>query len=209
MNLIEKLNVKIPSNFPYDFQWVAEYNDGDLLTEYNPEINPKTTSFYSINKQNLLRFGYLGSGLRAYFNVYDGVYNINNSKYRIYFKYNNKSYNITEMLGVKYNDIIQFKRRRAFFNPLNGEMSGNMDKNNIESYNIGWKTKLNIGNIFFSITTYYQINRSGLPILYIKIVPNQDFHNAEISIVKDSSLEYSYSCNIKKDIGGEINWVVR
>lgn len=209
MNLINNLNVKLPSNFPYDFSWVAEYNSGNLLMEYNPNLNPKTTSFYDINKQNLLRFGYVGSGLKAHFNTYDGVYNINNSKYSIYLKHENKMYNITEMLGVRYNDIIQFKRRKAFFDPLNGEVSGGMDKNNIESYNVGWKTKLNIGIISFSVTTYYQINRKGLPILYIKLVPSESFDNAEITIVKDNVLEYSYPCSMTKDVGGELNWVVR
>ena len=209
INLIENINTNIPTNFPYDFQWVAEYNDGSLLTEYNPKYNPKTTDFYSIDKTKLLRFGYVGHGLRAYFNTYDGVYNINKSQYRIYFRYNNQMYNITEMLGINYNDIIQFKRRTAYFNPLSGDMYGGMEKNNIMSYNIGWKTKFNIGNILFSIKTYYQINRKGLPIIYIKIVPSEDFTNAEIVITKDNTLEYNYPCNMRKNVGGELNWVVR
>ncbi|KGM93320.1 hypothetical protein IRP63_14525 (plasmid) [Clostridium botulinum] len=208
INMIENINDSTPSNFIYDFMWIAEYDDGELLTEYNPQYNPRTTDFYSIDKSKLLRYGYIGSGLRVYFNVYDGIFNINNSTYEIFFKYNNQLYSLTNMLGVKYNDIIQFKRRTAYFNPLTGESCGSMN-GNIDSYNIGWKSKLYIGNIEFSVKAIYSIQKNELPLLQIKIVPNQDFQNCEVVIRKDRLIEYNYPCNMKSNIGGELQWVVR
>ena len=209
MNLINQVQLNLPPNFPYSFSWVAEYADGSIETEYNPEHNPKTTDFYSINKDKLLRYGYVGSGLRVFYDTSDGVYNVNGSRYSLHFRYNNRTYDLTSALGVKYNDIIQFKRRNAYFDPLSGATSGAMERDEIESYNIGWKTKVNVGNVSFNLTSYYQINTKGLPTLYVRIVPSADLDNAELVIVRDNVREYSYPCTMKENVGGELNWVVR
>ena len=133
LNKFEKVH---PYSFSreMDYMFVGEYLNGTFLFEYNPE-----KKFYSsikeLNKQNLIRFGLIGHGLRTYFNTLTGIFTFDKNKIEILYKTKEKEYKLMDN-NVCYNDIIYFK------NAYSEIRYGGMSNTNFCGYNYGYKTSI-------------------------------------------------------------------
>jgi len=196
MNQIEKIN-------PYsltsrDFFWVVEYLDGTTLQEYDFNKN-KYNMFERIQKNKVLRFGYLGHGYRFYFDTPSGVFNIANNKYSFYYKTNDKTYELTNQ-NILYNDLISYKDCY-----VDCDFSGKEQKGNIISYNFGYKTHFQIEDVHF----YYKIIMhiaEGIPMcLTIKLVADKDL-DGWFEINRNGFKCTNIKAPLSRDNGQEIIW---
>lgn len=190
-----------------DFIWLAEYLNGTLLFEYNLE-NDIQNDFYAIDKNQLLRFGLIGHGMRLYHETFNGTFNINGSTYDfLYIDENGKEYPLTNQ-NCLCSDIIQFKESSSIMNTRDMINGRNIGMNRVESYNFGYKNKLTINGIEFSVKFIVKIPYNKPAYISVKIVANKDLQG-KLMVVKNGFQKFEYHAPIKAGYGGEVDWVVR
>lgn len=143
-------NIKYISPVPdqRDFVWLAEYANGTHLCEF--DVNSKTeNSFYSIKKNELIKFGVFGYGYKFYYDIHNGKIHTPIGSYDFELDINEQVFNLTGRNEV-YNDIITYKKAWSTIDLLkpNGTSS-----TNIVEYAFGFKKciKLDDINLHFQI----------------------------------------------------------
>jgi len=201
------LNVdkNIAESFQRDFIWIAEYNNGLILPEFALENGlVKQNSFFDIDKQNLLRFGYVGHGMDFYFESFNGVIKINGNEYTIkYIDSEDKVYEFTNQ-NVLYNEIIQFKNSASYFNPLQEGTS----IERIEAYNLGYKGSFLINGKEFSFKAIIKIPFNQPVKIEYRIVSKESL-KGNIVIAKNQFQKFDYHAELNPDEACELSWVVR
>lgn len=203
LNRFKDVNANIPNK---DFIWLAEYLNGTLLFEYNANTG-KQNDFYSVDKNQLLRFGLIGHGMKMYHETFNGTFNINGNTYDfLYIDENGKEYPLTNQ-NCLYSDIIQFKESSSTMNTKDMINDRNIGMSRVESYNFGYKNKLNINGVEFSVKFIMKIPYNKPAYISIKAVANKDLQG-NLVVVKNGFKKLEYYAPIKAGYGGEIDWVV-
>ncbi|MED4883923.1 hypothetical protein [Bacillus smithii] len=188
-----------------DFIWMAEYVDGSYLSEFDL-ITHKPNSFYSIDKNKLIRFGLLGQGMKFYFEVNGGIFKLNGQM--IMFSYvdkNGKEYFLTGQNKL-YNDIITYKDAYADGNMF---INGNgLLKTTISQYNFGYKTKININNTLFNFQPIFCLPYDKPAFIELKLVSNKDM-NGKLRIYRSGTIVDEIEAPLKKGYAGFTKWVIR
>lgn len=195
-----KVNLASPVRQP--FVWVAEYLDGTCLTEFDYETK-KENSFYSIDKNNLLRFGLMGDGASMYFETYGGIFKILGQMLEVCYKTDDKTYQLTG-LAMMYDDIITYKDAELVFNPL----MENSGITSITQFNFGYKAKLNIEGIDFHLKIVCQIPMNQLARLEISLVSSEDL-NGRLHIKRNGRDVDVIDAPLTANVGGSITWELR
>lgn len=196
MNKIEAIN-------PYslvsrDFFWVAEYLDGHVLQEYDLKNN-KYNLFDNIQKDQVLRFGYLGHGYRFYFDVPTGIFNIANNKYSFYYKTNSKEYELTNQ-SILYNDLISYKDCY-----VDCDFSGREKVGNVVSYNFGYKAHFQIEDVHFYYKAIMHIP-IGIPMYFtVRLVADKDL-DGWFEVHKNGFKCADIKAPLSRDNGQKILW---
>lgn len=196
---------KLHSPVSQDFIWLAEYLNGTLLTEFNYS-DKKENNFYQIDRNNLYKFGLVGHGYKFCFNVLDGIFNIAGKNIEIFYKTNNKIFNLTNTDNY-YNDIIQYKDAISTFNPYNQNIKL---KNNITQYNFGYKTKINYedNNIQFNFKPIVKVPFNKPIYLTVWLVCNKNL-DGYIVIKKNKITMKEIYAPLKEGVGGKVNWIIK
>src|SRR5690625_356635 len=125
----------IPQAINIPFNWVADYFNGESLTEYDL-VTHKPNSFYSIRQNETLRFGLIGNGMKLYFETTDGHFHLKDRRVDIeYINDDGTVFYLTNNPNKK--DFITYKQAYT-----------DLDRNtiiqhtNIESINFGYKTRI-------------------------------------------------------------------
>lgn len=200
-----------------NFMWVAEYRDGTLFYEYEPNSLRKN-DFKDIIRIALSKFGMFGFGCKIYFDVNTGMYyevkrinnkDIINTYQFLYVDENNTEYNF--MGKTVYNDIIQFKSSSIFLS-LNSNPNvkhGNGLNNQIEDYNFGYKSRFQIDGINFNFQTIVTFNPHNKPMeIKIKLVADKKL-NGNLVVRKNGFQDFKYYAPLEIGNAGMITWVVR
>lgn len=200
LNKFEKVH---PYSFSreMDYMFVGEYLNGTFLFEYNPE-----KKFYSsikeLNKQNLIRFGLIGHGLRTYFNTLTGIFTFDKNKIEILYKTKDKEYKLMDN-NAFYNDIIYFK------NAYSEIRYGGMSNTNFCGYNYGYKTSVSFNDgTHFYFKPIINIPMGQPTNFKIWLVSNKDL-DGEIIIKVNDLKAYNIHAPLNKNIGGELTWFIR
>lgn len=188
------------------FLWIATMEDETFLPEYSFD-SYKENSFYSIDKERLLRFGLIGYGMSMYFETYGGEFVIAKRLIQVIYKDKNtgKEYWLTGQSDSKYNDIIQFKNAESFFNP--SETSGST-VSNITQYNIGYKRELNFEDVKFHFKAICCVPHGQRLYLNLRLVSSINFDNGAI-IIRRNDEEFEYDAPMAADHAYEFNWEVQ
>lgn len=205
-NQFKEINANINEIINRDFIWVSEYLNGSLIYEYDKEKGIEN-NFYSIDKNQLLRFGLIGHGMRLYYETFNGSFFLNDKKVDVIYKdENGTEYNLTNNNSF-YNDIIQYKDCSSVMNTrkLNNNIFQHSER--IESYNFGYKHKLSINGVNFSYRLIVKIPYNQPVRLNIKIVADKTM-NGSLIIRKNNYEDIKYYAPIKANNGGELDWVV-
>lgn len=184
-----------------EFMWVAEYLDGTLFFEFD-KSTLQQNDFYKIDKNRLLRYGYVGSGYKIYFNISNGIFYINNDSYSFEYHTDDCKYNLTQQ-DIFYNDIIQYKNVHA-----DASFSHVASKSYIDQYNLGYKCRFIQNDIKFNFKPIIHIPLSKPVHFTVKIVSNKNL-NGRIIIKQNNIKCAEYKCGLDANIGGELTWIVK
>jgi hypothetical protein len=185
-----------------DFIWIADYYDDTYLSEYNFD-DRKTNSFYDIEKNKLIRFGLIGAGSQAYFDVANGIFNINKNRIQISYEANGIEYPLTGR-SVLYNDIIQFKDAIAD-GKLHSRLASGRMKNHIRVHAIGYKKEMELAgvNIHFKNILHIPLNTPSY--LEVKISANKDL-DGKLVIRVNGLIADEIHAPLIAHTAGIINW---
>ena len=189
----------ISMNKKQDFMWVADYFDGTDLLEF--QQNGKENSFYSINKNNLYKFGLVGCGYKMYFDTTNGIFNISDRIIELeYIDENDKIYNLNS--GKLYNDIIQFKEAESTFDPFN--LNGIM-KTSICQFNFGYKQKLQFEDINLNLKVICKVPYDKPVYLEITLSSNKTL-NGKLLIKRNGKTIDIIDAPLQEGKKGTLNW---
>ncbi|GMX64368.1 hypothetical protein Elgi_36370 [Paenibacillus elgii] len=183
------------------FIWMASYLDGTFLSEFSYD-SQKENSFYSIEKEKLIRFGLIGYGMNFYYEVFGGTFKLVGQMVEVFYKTDDKEYYLTGQQQM-YNDIIQYKDAEAIIDPQ--IPSGNMDST-ITQYNFGYKQNLQIDDVNFNFKPICHIPYGGRPIyLSLKISADKDL-NGRLCIRKNGLTVEEFDAPLQANVAGILNW---
>ena len=154
--------------------YYAEYFDGTVLYEYtNDHVH---LDFKSIDQSKVKYFGFIGNGLKFYWDIPSGILHIGKQEYMIRISSNNSVLPIT---GAK-KDLITFKSAHTDCLLNGGTLPANEQGNIIDEFSIGFKMNLNsvFTQILFNIPMTSQDKR---PYFGVRISnKNDEIYTAEL-----------------------------
>jgi hypothetical protein len=189
-----------------DFIWVADYMDGTYFAEYDFETKETDPyRFYRIDKNKLIRFGLIGHGSKMFFEVANGIFNVNGHQFRISYIVNGKEYNLNGRALI-YNDIITYKDAVSEAIPMLKGEGAFVDR--VVQYNFGYKKKLVLDGIEFNFQAIMSIPFRSSAFMSIKITSNKDL-DGKLVIRRGGLIVDEFHAPLKAGRSGIINWTMR
>lgn len=184
------------------FNWNADYANGTNLSEFDL-LTHKKNDFYSIETNKTIRFGLFGQGMKLFFEMYDGSFNLRG--YRIDVEYhidNGEILHLTNNFNKK--DIITYKRCYTDLSKHQG-----VQKSNIESIDFGYKTnyKKNDLNVFFQPIVCMPLMNNQMPYMEVKMTSNYPVNGSIVFKIKGIEV-FRTQANLLEGIAGQINWTI-
>lgn len=190
------------------FIWVADYMDGSYLSEFD-FYTKQENSFYNIKREELLRFGLIGEGLQVFFDVPNGVFNINGHEFKI--QYIDETGKIYPLNGtfIMYKDIITYKNAVSDTNPFRRDMiNGRTSSSDIVQYNIGYKMKTYMNGVSLSYQVIACMPFNENMYFEIKVTSEKDM-NGMLVIKRNENIVDEIQAPLVKNKSGLINWSVK
>ncbi|ASA22781.1 hypothetical protein [Paenibacillus donghaensis] len=186
-----------------DWVWIAEYADGSHLPEYNFDNRIKN-DYYSIDRNQLIRFGLIGMGSQIYFDVANGIFNINKNRIQMSYIANGIEYPLTGRTYL-YNDIIQQKVAIGDGKLLSKTASGRI-KGHIIAHLIGYKKKMELDEVNINFQNILYIPQNEQPsYLEVKISADKDL-DGELVIRVNGFVANRIHAPLLKNRSGIYNW---
>ncbi|QWU14462.1 hypothetical protein SAMN04487895_101772 [Paenibacillus sophorae] len=187
-----------------NFVWVADYMDGTYLSEYNLDDRIKN-DYYQIDKHKLIRFGLIGMGSQIYFDVANGIFNVNKNRIQVSYVANGVEYPLTGRAFL-YNDITQYKRAWGDGKLLSKTASGRI-RNNIIEHVIGYKKAMDLANVNINFKNLLHIpqNKNTPPFLEIKISVDKEL-DGELIFRVNGLIANKLHAPLLKNRAGVYNW---
>ncbi|WP_068620006.1 hypothetical protein [Paenibacillus tuaregi] len=187
------------------FVWVAEYYDNTALSEFDWKTK-KTNSFYDIDRTKLYKFGLVGEGSQVYFDVANGVFNLNNHRLMLSYIAGGVEYGLTGRT-LLYNDIITYKDAVSDAK-LTGFDPGGQFGNQIVQYNFGYKKQMELENVNINYQAVFSLPYSESTFLQVKITSDQDL-DGKLVIRRNGLIVDEINAPLVGGKVGIINWVIK
>lgn len=185
-----------------DFIWMAEYMDGNHLSEFDL-VTKIENNFYDIERDKLLRFGLIGHGIKLYYEVYGGIFKVAGQMIEVLYKVGDKEYYLTGQQAM-YCDIISYKNAEATINLLSG--GGEMNSQ-ITQFNFGYKTNLNIDGINFNFKAICMIPYMQNAYMNLWLVADREL-DGQVVIKRNGKIVQEIEAPLHNNVGGEVNWLI-
>ncbi|WP_230193262.1 hypothetical protein [Paenibacillus sp. CECT 9249] len=187
------------------FIWIAEYYDNTFLSEYDFQTKRKN-DFYAIDKNRLTKFGLIGEGSQVFFEVGNGIFDINGHRLMLTYQSDHKEYPLTGRALV-YNDIITYKLAasdaKLFMRHNNGRFT-----DTVLAYNVGYKKKMRLLDANIDYQCILAIPFDDAAYLQIKITSDQNM-DGKILIRRNGLIVDEIHAPLKAGHSGQVNWVIR
>lgn len=183
------------------FNWNADYANGKNYAEYNLLTHEKN-DFYLIQKNQVVRFGLFGQGMKFFFEMSDGSFNANGRRIEIeYEDENGEIYHLTTNFANK--DLITYKEAYADYSNVQG-----VQKSNLKSINFGYKTvyKKDETQLFFQPVISLPFNESAF--IEVKITSNKEMNGHLIFKSRGVEVE-RFKAPLEANRAGQINWTIK
>lgn len=204
----QKSNGYAPNGLTQDFTWLAEYIDSTYMSEFDYRTLTKN-DFYLINRFNLAKFGLVGQGMKLFFDVNTGMFNLNDHVLNFSYATEDNEYRFTGSNAHGfYSDIITFKDAHSDADLTNNTISRGYSTN-IHQYNFGYKKKFAFddGTIFnFQVLVCLPYNKPAY--VEIKIVPNKNL-DGNLLIKKVGAMTEKIEAPLNKEYAGICQWIIR
>ncbi|EON72832.1 hypothetical protein [Lysinibacillus sphaericus] len=183
------------------FNWNADYANGKNYAEYDL-LTHKKNDFYLIQKNQVVRFGLFGQGMKFFYENADGSFNLHGRRIDIaYEDENGEVYHLTTNFENK--DLITYKEAYTDYSNTQG-----IQRSNIKSINFGYKTvyQKNDVQLFFQPVVSLPFNASAF--IEVKLTSNKSL-NGHL-IFKSSGIEVErFEAPLDANITGLINWTIK
>ncbi|MDD1502589.1 hypothetical protein PVA17_07385 [Lysinibacillus sp. CNPSo 3705] len=183
------------------FNWNADYANGKNYAEYDL-LTHKKNDFYLVQKNQVVRFGLFGQGMKFFFEMSDGSFNLMRRRIEVeYIDENGKTYHLTTNFENK--DLITYKEAYADYSNAQG-----VQRSNIKSINFGYKTiyKKDDVQLFFQPVVSLPFNESAF--IEVKLTSNKDM-NGYLAF-KSGGIEVErFYAPLEANRAGQINWVIK
>ncbi|MVP00795.1 hypothetical protein EDM21_14890 [Paenibacillus sp. N10] len=158
-----------------------------------------------MNRDQLVRFGLIGTGHSLYFEVNGGAFKVSGRMIELVYKHQDKEYFLTGQ-QQRYQDIITYKDVEFTFDPSGAEGNG---QNHILQYNFGYKNELMINGIRFNLQAICKIPMDGRPMYFnFKLVADTSL-DGQLEIRRNGITVDSINAPLSKNKGGEMNWILQ
>ena len=182
--------------------WLAEYWDGTYLAEYDFQTRV-ANDFKMIQKDKLIKFGLVGSGVQAYFDVANGVFTINGNRIQVSYVANDMEYPLTGRT-ILYNDIIQYKDAVADANILSRDKSFGYMPHTITNHMIGYKKNMDLNGINIHFQNILHLPLDAQAFMQIRITSDKDMEGSLI-IRFNGLISAEIDAPLKANLSGVIN----
>lgn len=184
--------------------WVAEYYDNTYLAEFDLETK-KSNGFSNIDKQKLIKFGLIGEGSQIFFDVANGIFNINGNRVAISYVTDIQEYPLTGRTFL-YNDIITYKNAIAEADfSVRGLIPSNQQ---ITGYSLGYKKKMDLSGVSINFYNIIHLPFKQPPYFEIKISSNKDLEGKLVIRVNGMDVD-TIEAPLIKNGAGIINWEIK
>ncbi|WP_107924855.1 hypothetical protein [Lysinibacillus parviboronicapiens] len=184
------------------FNWNADYANGKNYAEYDL-LTHKKNDFYLIQKNQVIRFGLFGQGMKLYFEMSDGSFNLNGRRIEIeYIDEIAEVYHLTTNFADK--DLITYKEAYADYNNVQG-----IQQSNLKSINFGYKTnyeKEGVQLFFQPIVSLPLDNES--PFVEVKLTSNKSMNGHLVFKSRGIEVERFYA-PLEANRAGQMNWTIK
>lgn len=183
------------------YNWNADYVNGTSYSEYDLSTHKKN-DFYLINKNQVVRFGLFGQGMKFFFENADGSFNLRGRRLDI--EYHTEQGEILYLTGnALKKDLITYKEAYTDFNSQQG-----IQKSNIKSINFGYKTYFvnNDIQLFFQPVVSLPFKES--PYIEIKLTSNVDIKGHLVFKSRGVEIE-RFEAPLLAHRAGQINWTIK
>lgn len=183
------------------FNWNADYANGKNYAEYDL-LTHKKNDFYLVQKNQVVRFGLFGQGMKFFFEMSDGSFYLHDRKIEIeYEDENGKTYHLTTNFANK--DLITYKEAFTDFNNVQG-----VQRSNIKSINFGYKTIYQKNDVQFFFQPVVSLAFSESAFIEVKLTSNKNMNGHIIFKSRGIEAERFYA-PLEANRAGQINWTIK
>jgi hypothetical protein len=186
------------------FVWLGEYSDGTHLAEFDGNSG-KENKFVDLRKDCLIRFGLVGQSLSFYHEILGGTFKLCGRMIDVMFKdkLTNQEYYLTGH-NKMYCDVIAYKDAEALMSS-----DGRINSNEITQFNFGYKIILDYNDgtqLRFKALCHIP---NGAPVfMTFQILSNNSFPKGSLLIRKNGTKVESIDVPLRKNVSGELNWLL-
>lgn len=183
------------------FNWNADYADGKNYAEYDL-LTHKKNDFYLIQKNQVIRFGLFGQGMKFFFEMSDGSFYLHGRRIEIeYINDDGKTFSLTTNFANK--DLITYKEAFTDYNNTQG-----VQKSNLKTINFGYKTIYQKDDVllFFQPTVSLPFSESAF--IEVKLTSNKDLYGHLVFKSRGVEVERFYA-PLEANISGQMNWTIK
>lgn len=183
------------------FNWNADYANGKNYAEYDL-LTHKKNDFYLVQKNQVIRFGLFGQGMKFFFEVADGSFYLHGRKIEIsYEDENGKVYALTTNSANK--DLITYKEAFTDFSNVQGQQ-----RSNLKSINFGYKTSYQQDDVQLFFQPIVALPFSQSAFIEVKITSNKAMNGYLIFKSRGIEVERFYA-PLEENRAGQINWIIK
>jgi len=191
----------LPKSIKLPFNWVADYFDGNFLSEYDLQTH-KENKFYSINQANTIRFGLFGQNMKFFYEAIDGSFFLNGKRLEIMFhEKDGQIHNLTNNPNQK--DIITYKEAHTDFSNKQG-----LQRTNTTSINFGYKTVYIKDDLILNFQPVVSLPFTDSAFIEIKLTSNKSIDGELVFYCKGKEVE-RFQTPLVQSLSGQINWTIK
>lgn len=188
------------------FIWVADYADGSHYSEYDFQTL-KSNSFYSIERNKVIRFGLIGSSSQVYFDVGNGVFTINNHRFTFSYAAEDNEYPLTGRALI-YNDLITYKDAVSDASVFLKNRKQGIFGNTITQFNVGYKKKMDLSDTTINFQCVLSAPLNDSSFFQLKISSTKDLIG-KLIIRRNGNIVDQIYAPLKENAAGQINWTLK
>lgn len=183
------------------FNWNADYADGKNYVEYDL-LTHKKNDFYLIQKNQVIRFGLFGQGMKFFFEMSDGSFYLHGRRIEIeYINDDGKTFSLTTNFANK--DLITYKEAFTDYNNTQG-----VQKSNLKSINFGYKTIYQKDDVLLFFQPIVSLPFSESAFIEVKLTSNKDLYGHLVFKSRGVEVERFYA-PLEANISGQMNWTIK
>ncbi|NGQ95330.1 hypothetical protein G3578_09200 [Brevibacillus sp. SYP-B805] len=191
-----------------DFIWLGEYVDGTHLAEFD-FVTKEENSFYSLQKDKLIRFGLIGHGHKMFYEA-DGRFNISGRVVDFIYSTSENDFFLTSGFSTFSRDPITYKdavaRLASFHDPhTQGGFAGN---GSITQFTFGYKSVLEVHGVKFNFKVLCHIPFNSPAYMNLRLVADTKL-NGKFQIRVNGLVVSEFHAPLEPNVGGELNWLIQ